>query len=384
MSTSDSTLEIDAADIDDAPAPPRAKRRARPRREATSPPAPKPQSPTKATNSTTGKETGTTTAEVEPVRRPGALFAAVPSWLVSMILHMALLVILALLVVPERPKPVGVHIESVASVEDFPLVETVQIETVQLETTELLTTSVASADLTSTSLSDVGAISAAPANLSASDLELTATDQIGDLFVGDGGKRMGTAIDGAAKGSAQFFGVKSTGRRFVFIVDSSNSMRGGKFDAAKEELLYAIRRLSKDQAFYILFFDHDAARMTLPPNKEPELLCVPATNENINRAEAWVKTVVNELRTDPFDCVEFALDIVPDVIYLLSDGKFTDKGQTERFLKANNIIEDAIDGRRPKCVVNTICFWQRDGQETMQAIAKAYGGTYRFVPPGKN
>jgi hypothetical protein len=145
--------------------------------------------------------------------------------------------------------------------------------------------------------------------------------------------------------------------------------------------MYAIRRLSRDQAFYIVFFDHDADRMKLPPNTEPELLCVPATTENINKAEQWVKTVINEGRTDPYDAVKFALDIVPDAIYLLTDGIFTDRGQTERFLKANNILNDAIDGTRPKVVVHTVCFWDRAGEEPLQRIAKDYNGTYRYVPP---
>jgi hypothetical protein len=145
--------------------------------------------------------------------------------------------------------------------------------------------------------------------------------------------------------------------------------------------MYAIRRLSKDQAFYIIFFDQDGERMLLPPDTEPALLPVPAVNANINRAEQWVATVVHEGRTDPFDAVKFAVEMLPDAIYILTDGKFTDRGLTERWLKNNNIIDEPIEGRRPKVVIHTICFWQKDGEETLQAIAKAYGGTYRFVPP---
>ena len=300
-----------------------------------------------------------------------------------MAVHLVIIIILALIIIPEKPQPNGVVIESTGQGDEVALVEPMQIEVVDLQTTEMVTTAVASSDLTSTSLADVGALSSAPTNLSAGDLDVSATDDVGDLFVGDGGKKMGVTVDLASKQAAQFFGVKSTGRRFVFIVDSSNSMRGAKFEAAKEELMYAIRRLSKEQAFYILFFDHDAAKMTLAPSTEPELLCVPATTANINRAEAWVKTVENEGRTDPFDCVQFGLDVIPDAIYLLTDGIFTDRGASERFLKANNMLDDAIDGRRPKVIIHTICFWDRAGEEPLQRIAKDYGGTYRYVPPDR-
>jgi hypothetical protein len=160
-------------------------------------------------------------------------------------------------------------------------------------------------------------------------------------------------------------------------------MRGGKFTAAKDELSYAIRRLSKDQAFYIIFFDQNAERMLLPPDTEPPSLPVAATTANINRVDKWIATVENQLRTDPYDAVRSGIDMVPDAIYLLTDGKFTDKGRTERYLKSNNIVDDPIDGKRPKVVIHTICFWQNDGEETLKAIAKDNGGTYRFVPREK-
>jgi hypothetical protein len=232
----------------------------------------------------------------------------------------------------------------------------------------------------SVSVGDTGALSAETAGFSGG-FDLPKSD-IGAMIVGDGGRTTGRGIGGEVSG-ASFFGVKAAGRKFVFIVDSSNSMRNGKFDAAKEELLYSIRRLTKEQSFYIIFFDANAERMVLPPDSEPPLLPVPATTENINRCERWVKTVENELRTDPYDAVKFAIEMVPDAIYLLTDGKFTDRGRTERYLKANNITDDPVDGKKPRVVVHTICFWQNDGEETLKAIAKEYGGTYRFVPRGK-
>lgn len=30
---------------------------------------------------------------------------------------------------------------------------------------------------------------------------------------------------------------------------------------------------------------------------------------------------------------------------------------------------------------NTICFWQKEGEDTLKEIAKEFGGTYRCVPP---
>jgi hypothetical protein len=311
------------------------------------------------------------------------LTMAVPSWLVSAVIHTGAVVVLALLTISRPEKPPGTVLEGVVEAAD----EAELFHPTSFEPSEIkdatLTSSIAVTDLTSASVSDGGQLGGIAASLATSGVEVAAHAEIGELFSGDGSRRMGSSIGSDAGKAAQFFGVKAAGRRFVFIVDSSNSMRGGKFDAAKQELMYSIRRLSPDQAFYIIFFDANAERMLLPPSKEPPLLPVPATTPNINRVEQWMKGVQNELRTLPYDAVKFALDMVPDAIYLLTDGKFTDKGRTEQYLKANNIVDDPVDGKKPKVVIHTICFWQNDGEETLQAIAKAYGGTYRFVPREK-
>ena len=375
MSASDSTLEIDApqAFVDSAPPDPPPARRD---------PAPPP--PVSDAKAAAVEEDGD--ADSPPDTRPWhrRLLASTPSWLVSLAIHLGLVLLLAMLLVPAQPKSLGVFLQSLSSeLEEIELFEPVKMEVVNLQTTEMAVASVASIEVASTSVANAADLGAVAATLTPDDVDVPASSEIGELFTGAGGGKMGSVLPSGAEKSAQFFGVKASGRRFVFIVDSSNSMRGGKFAAAKEELMYAIRRLSKEQAFYIIFFDQDAERMLLPPDTEPELLPVPAVNANINRAEQWVGTVVNELRTDPYDAVKFAIEMVPDAIYLLTDGKFTDRGLTERYLKSNNIIDDPIEGRRPKVVIHTICFWQKDGEETLQAIAKDYGGTYRFVPPDR-
>jgi hypothetical protein len=68
---------------------------------------------------------------------------------------------------------------------------------------------------------------------------------------------------------------------------------------------------------------------------------------------------------------------------LLSDGRFTDRGETIRYLKRENYVRDS-KGRRPKVVIHTVGFHQRDGEATLKNIARSYGGSYRFIPPPKS
>ena len=317
--------------------------------------------------------------ETDPKPRP-SFFRYLPGSLASMILHAAAIVILAFISLPPHETPLATILEGVVGeASDAELYQPTMYVSSELNSIDSVSPSIAAADLTSKSVNDAG--------------QLAAGRQPGrrrHRYAGSGRSRRivrwrRRQADGKwcrqrrEAQRAQFFGVKASGRRFVFIVDSSNSMRGGKFDAAKEELMYAIRRLAKDQAFYVIFFDGNADGMLLPPDKEPPLLPVAATTVHINRAEQWMKTVENESRTLPYDAVKYAVEMVPDAIYLLTDGKFTDKGRTEQYLKLNNYVDDPVDGKKPKVVIHTICFWQNDGEDTLKAIAKDFGGTYRFV-----
>ena len=201
----------------------------------------------------------------------------------------------------------------------------------------------------------------------------------------------GGALRGDGPPGAQFFGVQAGGSDFVFVVDSSTSMRL-KFADALRELEYSLRNLTPSQRFYVIFFDHDAERMTLgkwnrrntqyvlKTRPEPDL--VPATSDNVEGCVQWMHRVQLEPWTNPHKAIAFTLrKLRPDAIFLLSDGEFTDNGLTEQFLKDENVIDDPVTGPRPEVIVHCIAFFSRAGEVTLQRIADMYGGTYRFVGP---
>ncbi|WP_425618938.1 VWA domain-containing protein [Anatilimnocola sp. NA78] len=311
----------------------------------------------------------TATAPLVPIRYA-------PGWLVSMAVHLLLLVVLALFTVTTHPKLVATILDSSFAEEQPELLQVEVLKLEPLENLQPLDTSAASAELEVSNVMELGG-EAGAVSVSAGDLQVDSVSDIGGLFAGEGA---GMSEAGTSLKAAEFFGVKAAGRKFVFIVDSSNSMRRGKFDAAKEELEYSLRRLSPEQMFYVIFFDNDAERMQFPDEMFPEETAAPATMTNIKKCVTWIKTVKNELQTNPFEAVKFALTLEPDAIYILSDGKFTDRGKTVRYLQDENTLSDPAIGTRPRSVIHTIAFWQRDGEEAMKSIAKNHGGTYRFVP----
>lgn len=301
-----------------------------------------------------------------------------PSWLVSGILHLAALLVLAWVQLQALNGSVPVLEVESGVTEQFEL-EAVTTEWMpELETLDTLADTKLKID--ASELTPVAELVDPEVGSDASPvletlLTSSSVRSIDDLFRGGGGNR---SFELPSR-EALFFGVKARGSRFVFIVDSSRSMRGGKFEEAKRELLYAIRRLGKDQSFYVMFFDIDVERMTLEPGGEPETTFAPATGQNIQRLEYWVHTIENELKTNPYDAVKFAMELNPDAIYLLTDGQFTDRGRTTRYLaQANQKLGDK--GRRvPKVPIHTIGFRSRDGEEVLRDIATKYGGTYQYV-----
>ena len=189
-------------------------------------------------------------------------------------------------------------------------------------------------------------------------------DNIGALF-GDQGQ--GMAEFGAGfKGAASFFGSKVKGKRFVFVVDNSNSMTKGRLETALAELMHSVQKMDKSQQFYVIFFSDTGYRL-FHPNPAPRM--VPATESNKQQLRSWLYTVQMCLQTRGEDAMKVAFSLNPDVIYILGDGAFTDK--TESILTA------AHNRRTP---INTVGMEvQEKGERQLKAIAKANNGTYRLV-----
>lgn len=325
-------------------------------------------------------------AEQASAPRPklSAVLYAAPSWLLSALVHMAVLFGLALITVslPEKLQPQEL-IGHTADAAEEPIIDDVVFDLEPVEMQPVALTAIAATD---PGMANLGDAVVAPANLGEVGMVRVdaAMGEIGALF-GEAGE--GLARNDAGLGAAEFFGVKAGGRKFVFLVDSSRSMKGGKFEAALEELSYAVRKLSREQFFYVIFFDWNAERMLFPVDprrpavlkQEPEPRAVRATPENIRHLEAWMGTIELELKTDPYEAMKFAVEMLPDAIYLLTDGVF--RGRTEAYLAEHNRIESEIDGPKPKVVIHTIGFWSEEGQDLLKRIAEKYGGSYRFVPP---
>jgi cell division septation protein DedD len=290
-----------------------------------------------------------------------------PPWLVSSLIHAAALVALSLMTLAvQEAERKGVSVVA-APVEETALE---QLEEIELQPQEELdieqfNLAVTNPDPGMIQFADLTAATAEMAANDAGDISLsnTTVGEIGELF-GESGQ--GMAKIGEGMRAAYFFGAKSTGSRFVFVVDNSNSMGGGRFETALNELVKTVEGLGPRQKFYVIFFSDTAYRMFHPT---PVDGLVAATPENKAKLRRWLYTVQMCLRTRGLEAMQAALQLNPDAIYILGDGAFTDK--TGKMLTAPH---------NRKTVIHTVGMEvQQRGANELTAIAKANKGTFRLV-----
>lgn len=175
--------------------------------------------------------------------------------------------------------------------------------------------------------------------------------------------QLAAAGGGGGSSGASFFGLRARGRKFVYVVDYSGSMRGDRFAAAKRELVRSITALDRGMQFFIVFYNQ--AFLPMPAEG-----LVRATAKNKQRFLEWVRQAQAGGGTDPRDAMRFALKLKPNAIWLLSDGEFA--------AKAGDEIRGANRGRRIQ--IHTIAFHSNKGEAVLRRIANDNRGKYRFVP----
>ncbi len=283
----------------------------------------------------------------------------------SLLLHGVGLVVLAFwTLAASREPPRQVLIASTVEETQLETLEVAELEMAALEVVELDTMSL-DTDTVDPGAISLGAIAAidAEAELAMPSVENATTYEIGALF-GEAGDGMSSIAAGL--GAASFFGAKAQGSRFVFVVDNSNSMGKGRFETALSELMKTVEGMAPYQSFYVIFFSDTAYPLFHP---EPAKAMIRATDQNKKKLRNWLGTVEMCLRTKGEEAMQIAFAMQPDVIYILGDGRFTDRAGAMLVAPHNRKVPIHTLGME----VDSI------GRREFQAIAKANGGTYRNV-----
>ena len=181
-----------------------------------------------------------------------------------------------------------------------------------------------------------------------------------DLKVGPDGEDVG---DAGMNADIKFFGIKASGRRFVFVTDCSGSMEGPLLQKLKDELRKTVTTLPEAAEFYIVFFNHTSIPMPSPK-------CVRASKTNVQHFLAWADQVQSDGGTDPSHALEVALTLRPTTVFLLTDGVFDPAPTAEVINRLNRAREIRI---------NTIAIGEQRAEPVLRGIAEANRGIYRFL-----
>lgn len=139
-----------------------------------------------------------------------------------------------------------------------------------------------------------------------------------NLMTVNSAARTAAAID-AGKGQTSMFGIRDSGRRFVYVIDSSGSMYGEPMMVAKAELLASLQGLDRNQDFGIIFYNKSTSVMRFRGDTENRLY--KATDFNRSAARDFVVRETPRAGTNHMLALRTALMLNPDVIYFLTDAK---------------------------------------------------------------
>lgn len=183
-----------------------------------------------------------------------------------------------------------------------------------------------------------------------------------------------SAVNSNAEGktAAKFYGTELSGSRFVFVIDSSSSMSGPRWQSLKEELVGCIKNLSQDQYFFVISFDSECKPMfgQLPPKGK----FLHPTSSNVQKLQTWLNSIRLGSSTLPASSLALALSLEPDAIMLLSDGEIADDSiaQLRRF---NRTWTDE-DNYSIKVPIHTYLLDSLVGYRALQIIAEENDGVF--------
>jgi hypothetical protein len=302
-------------------------------------------------------------------------YAAWVAFCISAVLHLCISLILALIFIASQGNGTDSLVFSLAVQQESSEVELSSLEAAVEMPAEAPETAEPSVDLSSNSLNVDADSSITPAFKSYPQVT-AASAEIGRSLASSRGGAIASMEEDKSPSKASFFGVQAEGNRFVFVIDSSGSMRGARWTALVYELIRCIRGLSPDQDFFVLSFDTNAHPMFgIPP---PAGKFLHPTPRNVTKLHNWLKAIELGHNTLPAEAMGVAIQLKPDAIFLLSDGEIRDS--TVQQLRLWNVTKDEKGYPKTQIPIHTILLHSTIGFATLETIANENGGTFTPVP----
>lgn len=195
------------------------------------------------------------------------------------------------------------------------------------------------------------------------------TVDVPNLGIGSGGDGSGEG-PGIGDGGS-FFGAKATvgkgdgvrgARRIIYVVDRSGSMME-TFQHLRNELKRSISALKRSQRFHVIFFAAGS------PVENPPQKCVAAIEANKEEFFNFLDQVRPGGSTHPEEAMRKAIELEPELIYLLTDGLF----DVSLLTKLREWNRDA------HVKISTIAYVSDEGRPVLEQIAREHEGEFKFI-----
>lgn len=189
---------------------------------------------------------------------------------------------------------------------------------------------------------------------------------------------MGGGAAGDGDLGVGMYGLSGSAKSVVYVVDASGSLVDS-LPFVINELKSSLRKLTSEQVFNVIFFQHNMA-VELPPERRMKQ----ATTAAKQQAAEWITlengNIAPSGQSNPVEAIRLAISYKPDLIYILSDN-ITGSGQYAIDQKQLLELIDSVkqSRRATETRINTIQFLHPDPLGTLKKIAEQNGGRYRFV-----
>ena len=279
--------------------------------------------------------------------------------LVTTVVHLVILILLALWILPsDRPRDVLIMSQSDQDAEPFAEIEVQEISedlTPQINPNQPVPLEALEVQYDVPEAME--AITESPLTSSIDFTSLNAVSQTQALNATNGKKGRNMVL---------FCGVHGYGQRVVFIVDRSGSMGGSRLHLLKSEMMRSLQGLNEKQYYTIFAYNSMSVQMPTDPAYNEDAGLVSADG-SLGMASYWIRSLQAGGGTDPSRAVVQALELNPNVIFLLSDGEFSITPE----------LGVAIRESGKEIPIHTIAFQTAGNLPSLVNIAKATGGKYR-------
>ncbi len=196
----------------------------------------------------------------------------------------------------------------------------------------------------------------------------------------------GVGLGNGDSARTAIFGLVEEAQNFVYVFDRSQSMNSTfaytsegqtvfsitPLVAAKAELVKSLEDLNVGNRFHIIFYNHESWVFD-PGGRGAQRGLITMTQNNRKRALGFINTVYGDGQTRHVPPLEAAIRMKPDVIYLLTDGEEKDDPSPDELAHLRKL-------NKGRARINVIQFVFNPGTKSaLESLAKENGGRHIYI-----